>query len=84
MVKSNENIANLWTNRTVKISNKKGRVLFHYNPKLCPQKIREFVKQANIMLPKDERVDIGITNGDKVPCKFFPLMYPYLALKFFK
>ncbi|CAG7723244.1 unnamed protein product [Allacma fusca] len=66
VVKSNENIGDLW-NKTVKIGNSEARVLFHYNPKLCPHKIREFVANSNITTSSSTN-DIGITNGDKVPC----------------
>lgn len=74
VVKSNENIQELWNatrnNRTVKIGNKAARVLFHYNPKLCPNKIWEFVHNSGIRTANDSKMDVGSTNGDKVPCKF--------------
>jgi hypothetical protein len=71
-VKSNDNLMELWnfTEKRVTIENNKARILFHYNPKLCPNMIWEFVNQAGIARPDvDDKIDIGITNGDKVPCK---------------
>ncbi|ODM95622.1 Insulin receptor [Orchesella cincta] len=71
VVRSNNNLMELWEprpNRTIKIESKKAQVLFHYNPKLCPRKIWDFVAQSGIPQPKDDKIDIGITNGDKVTC----------------
>jgi hypothetical protein len=71
-VKSNENIQELWNttgNHNVIIANPKARVLFHYNPKLCPNKIWDFVKSSTITSMKDDKIDIGTSNGDKVPCE---------------
>ncbi|CAL8099243.1 unnamed protein product [Orchesella dallaii] len=71
VVRSNNNLMQLWEprpNRTIKIGSKKAQVLFHYNPKLCPRKIWDFVAQSGIPQPKDDKIDIGITNGDKVSC----------------
>ncbi len=56
--------------RKITIENRNARVLFHYNPKLCQSKIWEFVHQAEIKPPaQNDNIDIGITNGDKAPCK---------------
>lgn len=56
--------------RKIIIENPNARVLFHYNPKLCLSKIWEFVHQAEINPPApNDNIDIGITNGDKAPCK---------------
>lgn len=70
VLRSNENLMQLWdsNDRKVKIENKNARVLFHYNPKLCPRIIWDFVVQSGIPRPKDDKIDIGITNGDKVTC----------------
>lgn len=74
-MKSNDNLMELWNGtdsvkRRITIENKDAHVLFHYNPQLCPSKIEEFVNQAGIKRP-DANIDVGITNGDKAPCKAF-------------
>jgi len=62
----------LWNStRKIKLGNEKARVQFHYNPKLCKNRILEFVDQAGISRPDDENIDIGVTNGDKVACKSY-------------
>jgi len=75
VVKSNENIQELWnlTDHKVIITKKEARVLFHYNPKLCLNKIRDFVVASGIYQSKDDRIDIGASNGDKVPCKLISI-----------
>jgi len=63
----------LWnlTTRSIRFENSKARVQFHYNPKLCPSLIEKFVNQSgiNINNTNGKAIDIGVTNGDKVPCK---------------
>ncbi|XP_021960211.1 insulin-like peptide receptor isoform X1 [Folsomia candida] len=70
VIKSNENMKALWSQeKRVEIANPEARIMFHYNPQLCPDKIYKFLSSSgvNANLSKNP-MDIGITNGDKVNC----------------
>ncbi|GJQ69970.1 InR [Trypoxylus dichotomus] len=63
-VLDNQNLQDVWDwqNRTLTIGN--GTLFFHFNPKLCPEKIEVLRKEAN--LPESEVS--ASSNGDKVAC----------------
>ena len=64
----NDNLLDLWPpESTIKVE--KGRAFFHFNHKLCLEKINDMLKRVNITAV--ETTDIGPkTNGDKVPCEW--------------
>lgn len=63
----NQNLQEIWDwqNRTLQIDN--GRLFFHFNPKLCPDKIKELQKRANLSKPTELEV-ADSSNGDKIAC----------------
>ena len=69
-VYDNRNIEELWTwkNRTLFLEN--GTVFFHFNPKLCLNKIHEFMSTTNLQLSQITVLNVSPnTNGDKMFCK---------------
>lgn len=71
VVLDNQNLAELWDfsrrENMLKITN--GRIFFHFNPKLCLDKIRELQKILSITDVTDLEV-APTSNGDKVACKY--------------
>lgn len=69
MVLDNQNLQDLWDweNRTLRIEN--GRLFFHFNPKLCYQKIVELRIKAKLSKFTDMEV-APTSNGDKIACKY--------------
>lgn len=70
VVLDNQNLAELWdfTRRSNGLNIGKGRIFFHFNPKLCLSKIRDLQKILGIT----DVVDLEVapnSNGDKVACK---------------
>lgn len=64
----NANLQELWdsTNRTLRID--RGRLFFHFNPKLCLYKIKQFQEMAKLDT-YDELEVSAKSNGDKIACK---------------
>lgn len=73
VVLDNQNLEDLWDweNRTLHID--RGRLFFHFNPKLCADKINTFAQKTNLTDYTDLEV---ATNGDKIACEyiFFSLL----------
>ncbi len=70
VVSNNANLKELFPEQVASnLLIKKGNVSFHYNHKLCYNKIEAFIKglPANITY-NDSDVSQG-TNGDQIPCK---------------
>lgn len=68
-VLDNQNLQDLWdwTNRTMQID--QGKLFFHFNPKLCYDKIVKLQEIAKL----DNFTDLEVaknSNGDKVACKY--------------
>lgn len=67
IVIDNPNLQDLFDpNRTVTIG--KGKIVFHYNPKLCIYKIEEFKKKLGSNIEYDSEESTRTTNGDKIAC----------------
>lgn len=69
VVLDNQNLQELWdwTNRTLTIDN--GKLFFHFNPKLCLDKIRTLQIKAG--LPNFTSLEVASnSNGDKIACKY--------------
>jgi len=66
VVLDNPNLSSLFP-LSQKITIEKGRLFFHYNPKLCLSKIEQFGKMVNITNFTDLEVQPE-SNGDKVAC----------------
>lgn len=66
----NRNLENLWNKNSLdKLQVKKGKLFFHFNPRLCYNKIMELAKeigQENITSSTDVPRQ---TNGDQAQCK---------------
>ncbi|XP_015912635.1 insulin-like peptide receptor isoform X2 [Parasteatoda tepidariorum] len=69
LVLDNQNLQELWNweSRKNKLMIKGGKVFFHFNSKLCPNKIEELKSHAEVM-PWDERDVSPSSNGDRVAC----------------
>ncbi|CAB4063694.1 INSR [Lepeophtheirus salmonis] len=50
-----------------------GKTFIHYNPKLCPQKIVEMIKESQLSTDYDKADISEFTNGDKAICSHFKL-----------
>lgn len=72
MIKDNSNLQELWeqnnSSHDLKILN--GRVQFHYNPKLCQNKINYLVNMIGLQNVTDDEIQ---ANGDKVACNLADL-----------
>lgn len=69
VVLDNQNLQELWdwTNRTLRID--RGKLFFHFNPKLCLDKIRTLQTKAG--LPNFTDLEVASnSNGDKIACKY--------------
>lgn len=82
IVLDNQNLQELWDwdspkNRTIKISNR-GKLFFHFNPKLCLNKIEKLRTIAGLEQFTDLEV-APTSNGDKVPCMFY--IYIFFSMK---
>nr|WML96173.1 insulin receptor [Colaphellus bowringi] len=72
IVLDNQNLQELWdwTNRTLQID--RGSLYFHFNPKLCLDKI-EKLRQIAGLPPFSELEVASNSNGDKTACNITPL-----------
>lgn len=71
-VLDNQNLQELWdwTNRTLRID--QGKLFFHFNPRLCRDKIRTLQLKTN--LPDYTEIDVASnSNGDKIACNITDL-----------
>ncbi|QQP39861.1 Receptor protein-tyrosine kinase, partial [Caligus rogercresseyi] len=50
-----------------------GKAFIHYNPKLCPQKIVEMIKESQMSTDYDKADISEFTNGDKAICSHYKL-----------
>ncbi|KAL3289679.1 hypothetical protein HHI36_023083 [Cryptolaemus montrouzieri] len=69
IVLDNQNLQDLWDwkeNRTLRIDN--GRLFFHFNPKLCLDKIRTLQSKTGLTPPFTELEVANSSNGDKIAC----------------
>ncbi|XP_044766315.1 insulin-like receptor isoform X3 [Coccinella septempunctata] len=69
VVLDNQNLQDLWDwkdNRTLRIDN--GRLFFHFNPKLCLDKIRTLQNKTGLSPPFTEIEVANSSNGDKIAC----------------
>ncbi|XP_045482514.1 insulin-like receptor isoform X2 [Harmonia axyridis] len=69
VVLDNQNLQDLWDwkdNRTLTID--KGRLFFHFNPKLCLDKIRTLQSKTGLYPPFTELEVANSSNGDKIAC----------------
>ncbi|GFU87938.1 insulin-like receptor [Trichonephila clavipes] len=69
LVLDNQNLQELWNweSRKTKLRINGGKVFFHFNSKLCPNKIKELQKYAEVR-EWDERDVSPSSNGDRVAC----------------
>jgi len=67
----NQNLQELWDwdSREKNLRILKGRLFFHFNPKLCLNKIEQLKEVANLANFTDLEVAAN-SNGDKVACKY--------------
>lgn len=70
VVLDNQNLQELWDWDALKhkLQIKRGRLFFHFNPKLCLYKIERLKEVANLD-PFDNLEVAPSSNGDKVACK---------------
>lgn len=71
VVLDNQNLQELWDwrNRTLSIDN--GSLFFHFNPKLCINKIEKLQEVAMPNLPHFTELEVAQnSNGDKIACKY--------------
>lgn len=70
VVLDNANLAELWdfSRRQNDMKVGRGRMFFHFNPKLCLSRIRELQDRLGIK-DVDELEVAPNSNGDKVACK---------------
>lgn len=67
IVIDNPNLQDLFDpNRTVTVG--RGKIGFHYNPKLCWYKIEAFMKKLGPNIKFDSEESTRTTNGDKIAC----------------
>lgn len=72
MVLDNQNLQDLWDwkNRTLRIE--RGKLFFHFNPKLCYSKIE--ILRDNAKLGNFTELEVAATsNGDKIACMYSDL-----------
>lgn len=63
----NQNLEILWNFTETTLQIDRGRLFFHFNPKLCKKKIEEFARVTN----KSDFTEFEVAaNGDKIACKF--------------
>lgn len=72
VVLDNQNLMELWdfTRHPDGLKVDRGRMFFHFNPKLCLHKIYELQKMLGI----EEVTDLEVapnSNGDKIACEYF-------------
>lgn len=69
MMLDNQNLQDLWDwkNRTLTIE--RGKLFFHFNPKLCYQKIVQLQKKASLSAFTEMEVATS-SNGDKIACEY--------------
>ncbi|KAF4530738.1 hypothetical protein B566_EDAN007959 [Ephemera danica] len=69
IVRDNQNLQELWdwTTRREEFQIKRGKLFFHFNPKLCLYKIQKLRQVANLSEFTDSEVARD-SNGDKVAC----------------
>lgn len=76
VVWENQNLQELW-DENQKVQIERGKLFFHFNPKLCFFKIEALAnKSSPSVKPKDliENYDTAkLSNGDKTPCNVTPL-----------
>lgn len=73
-VVENLNLRELFRNETQKnLKMEKGTVFFHYNRKLCVNKIMTFLKDIGKSNITDDLVSKS-TNGDQTACRFFNIL----------
>ncbi|CAG9816610.1 unnamed protein product [Phaedon cochleariae] len=80
IVLDNQNLQELWSaeNRTFKIDN--GTFYFHFNPKLCYDKI-EKLREITGLKPFSELDVARNSNGDKTACNIIPLQLNVTDIK---
>lgn len=71
VVLDNQNLVDLWDwkHRSSGLRIGNGRLFFHFNPKLCFQKIEELIKKTNLSAHTDLEVARN-SNGDKTACGY--------------
>ncbi|GAB0095553.1 Insulin-like receptor [Sergentomyia squamirostris] len=83
IVLDNPNLQSLW-NRTDQLRIERGRISFHYNPKLCLYKIEALKNSISYMDGRDfyEEQDVAKTsNGDKIACNVTKLIVNITKLR---
>ena len=70
-VLDNHNLQDIWDLQThPKLKIEKGKVFFHFNPKLCLNKIDDFVQYVGLENVTDNTDISRDTNGDQAACKY--------------
>lgn len=82
-LESNKNVLIVWENQNLqelfnqRVEIGRGKLFFHFNPKLCFNKIENLANKSSPSIkPKDliENYDTAkLSNGDKTPCNVTPL-----------
>lgn len=67
----NRNLEDLW-NASTNVQIAKGKVFFHYNPKLCYDKILKFANDSKAEKSDDKDISEH-SNGNRAPCVVTPL-----------
>ncbi|XP_076334616.1 insulin-like peptide receptor [Tachypleus tridentatus] len=69
LVYDNQNLEDLWDwkSRNFTLRFHRGKIFFHFNPKLCPERITE-LKNYSTVRSWDERDVSPSSNGDRVAC----------------
>ncbi|XP_068239141.1 insulin-like growth factor 1 receptor [Palaemon carinicauda] len=70
-IHDNENLEMIWdwnTHVNLTITKREAKVLFHSNPRLCYQKIEQFLEKV-ARQSEESNMDMKLTNGNKIACR---------------
>jgi insulin receptor len=74
VVFDNQNLQDIWDFKThPNLTISQGNLFFHYNRRLCYNKIEELVHHVGLENVTDEKDIARDTNGDQVTCETFPI-----------
>lgn len=71
VVLDNQNLQELWDWKGRSLSIKRGRLFFHFNPKLCMSVIDQLQNITKLFPSYTEHEVASSSNGDKTACKLF-------------
>ncbi|XP_069595251.1 insulin receptor [Ranitomeya imitator] len=80
----NANLRQLWDWHKHNLTIAKGRLFFHYNPRLCLKEIREMVKIVGAENRQDKSDVATKTNGDQASCETDMLRFNFIKSSYDK